>query len=248
MPRFSAVLVLLLGACNQGSGDDTTPTDAKKTVDAAPAETSCGTPIPTTTGDLLNITGDLDDGSGTGTPVAAATVTAMSAGINRGTATSEVSGLFQVAATTGGVPVELLTFAATGRKSGRYFPRQPIYKSTSLPSLPLFTPADAATFFAMFGTQNPANGAAIITINDCADAFTANATVTVSPPGSAIVKYLHGDGSTNGTSTDATGTAVILNISPGTVTLAAMVGTQAYHAHAITADPTYVTLAAISEK
>ncbi len=249
MRRFS--VLLLLAACNSGSGDDALPIDAPKhTVDAAgTGATTCGSPVPTTAGATLTLSGELEDSDGTGNGVENATVTAFGGGTAQGTALSEASGLYQVSATTGGVPVDYITMTATGRRSERAYPPGPIDHTTTIGNLTMFATADLTTYIGMFTgvTQDPAKGMAIVTVSDCFDTTKASATVTVTPPGTSVVKYLHADNSTDGTSTDDSGIAVIFNLT-GTVTLAATVSGTPYHEYAIAADPSYLVLATIAER
>ena len=256
MSRLPAVALLLLAACD-GGGDglaDAALHDSSTHVDAPPGTTttSCANPLPTTAADSLTISGDLTDGTlnGNGNPTAGATISAFHVtGGALGTATTESTGIYQVAATTGGATVDYLTATNAGYKESRYFPRAPLAKSTSLGTLPLFTTADAATIATTFGvTQDPTKGIALVTIQDCFGSLRSNGTVTVSPATAGTVKYLHGDGSTTGTATDATGTAVVFNIPAGSVTLGATVGGTSYHEHAVTAAASYITLATISEQ
>lgn len=255
MSRLSAVALILLAACDGGGNG---ATDAAvhdgKTVDAPPGTTttSCLNPLPTTAADSFTISGDLTDGSltGQGNATSGATISAFHVtGGTLGTAITETTGIYQVTATTGGATVDYLTATNAGYKDMRYFPRAPLAKSTSLGTLPLFTTADAATIATTFGvTQDPAKGLALVTIQDCFGSLRSNGTVTVSPVTAGTVKYLHGDGSTTGTATDATGFAVVFNIPAGSVTLGATVGGTAYHEHAVTAAGSYLTIATISEQ
>jgi hypothetical protein len=249
MRRFS--ILLLLAACNNGSGDDNAPIDAPKhLVDAAGSgATTCGSPVPTTAGATLTLSGELEDSDGTGNGVENATVTAYGGGMAQGNALSEMSGLYQVTATTGGVPVDYFTISGTGRRTERAYPAGPIDHSTTVGNLTLFATADLTTYIGMFTgvTQDPAKGMAIVTVSDCFDATRASGVVTVTPPGTSIVKYLHSDNSTDGTSTDDTGIAVVFNIT-GTVTIGAAVSGTPYHEYAIAADPSYLVLATIAER
>ena len=247
MSRTFAVVLTLVVACDTAATTVDAPHADGASHDGGTA-TSCANPLPTTAADTLTISGVLDDDTGTG--LAGATLAAFHlGGASLGTAVTETTGIYQVAATTGGAPIDYLQIASTGYRGARYFPRAPIAKSTSLAKLPLYTTANAAMLATTAGvTQDPARGLALVTVADCFGSPTANATVTVVPAGTAVVKYVHGDGSTTGTATDSTGVAMVFNLPAGTSTLGAIVGATSYHEHAITADPTYITLVTIAEQ
>jgi hypothetical protein len=254
MSRLSTVVLILLAVCDGGGSDtpDAAPHDGKSIDAPGSTGTSCLNPVPTTAADSLTISGDMTDGSltGPGNATSGATISAFhTTGSALGTTTTEATGIYQVTATTGGATVDYLTATNAGYKDMRYFPRAPLAKSTSLGTLPLFTTADAGTIATTFGvTQDPAKGLALVTIQDCFGSLRANGTVTLSPATAGTVKYLHGDGTTTGTATDATGFAVVFNIPAGSVTIGATVGGTAYHEHAVTASASYLTITTISEQ
>jgi hypothetical protein len=260
MPRRSLPVLLFVVACNGGGGDDAAGTDARKP-DGDPSEidapgttapTSCANPVPTTATDTVVISGTVSDGSfaGSSNPLAGATLSAFhTGGASLGTATTETGGSYQLTATTGGATIDYLQASDAGYKPMRFFPRVAIARATSVPKFPMFTTADAAAFPATFGvTQDGGKGMAIVYIASCQSSPIANATVTVTPPGSAVIKYLHADNSTTGTSTDSSGLAIVFNLGTGNTTINALVGSTELHAHVITGDPSYLTLAAISEQ
>ena len=254
MPRSPALLFLFLflAACNSTS-DPVTGVDAKPLADSGPvATTTCANPVPTTATDTVVISGVVTDGSftGTGNALVGATLAAFRiGGATLGTDTTQNGGIYQVTATTGGLPIEYLAASNAGYTDSRFFPRAALGKATSMPKFPLFATADAAAFPTTFGvTQDPAKGVAVIFVFDCQGSPIANATVTVSPPGSAIVKYMHADNSTTGTATDSLGVAFVFDVGAGTSTIDASSSTHMMHAHTITAGPSYLTLAMIAEQ
>ncbi len=263
MSRIAALILVVAGACNggddgvthldgnPGSGHDATG-DGNGGIDAPPGgTTSCANPIATSATPEAVISGVLNDSafSASGQPLVGATIAAYRGASSLGSTLTQSGGIYQITATTGGQPIEYLQASDTGYTTERYYPRAPLAKASSMPKFPLFTTADAAGFPAQFGvTQDGAKGVAVVFVFDCQSSPISNATITVSPAGSAVVKYLHSDNSTTGTATDGLGVAVVFNLGTGATTINAMKSGLMMHEHVIAPSPSYLTLAAISEQ
>jgi hypothetical protein len=220
------------------------------THDSAAPPTSCGNPVETTADSTVNLGGSVDDSAlgSNGNAVVGGTVTAFSAGdASLGSAPTENGGVYALDATTGGKPVEYLTLQASGYTTMRLYPHAPITASTTVAKIGMFTSTDVSDLATTAGVT-PASGKAIavITVTDCNSTSVPGATITA--PGSAVVKYFHADGSANGTSTDSTGTAVVFNLAPGTVMLAAQASGLMFYSRAVKVDSSYLTVDDIAEK
>lgn len=264
MRRF-AMLMSFLVACG-GSGDDTSTgatNDAKKpagdgvdpTGDGPDPtgdgpnpndNTSCANPIATSSEAQVNLSGTTSDGSLTnqGSSLGGVTVGVYHLGSSTPDATTtseDPSAIYQIMQNTHAV-IDYVQGDKSGFVGTRFFPQAPIHLSQSLRKLPLFTSSELATITSNAGgTGIPT----LVIVSDCSGSLKSNATVTA--PAGATVKYLHSDNTTNGTSTDSTGAALVFGLS-GTATIGAMVGGTAYHSHQIVVDSSHFAFVFVSER
>jgi hypothetical protein len=246
--RCAPLFVTLLAACD----GDLVQTDAPVvTHDTATMQTTCDIPIATTASGQIDLSGAIADSSlqDSANPLVGATVTAFDTGdAALGNATTESGGIYTVNANATTKPVGYLTVAMAGYKTTRFYPRAPIAITMSQTKIPAFTNADAAAFATMAGVT-PAAGTAmtLVELVDCQGTKISGGTVTVMPAGSAIVKYFHGDGTTNGTSTDGAGLAVVFNLSSGSTTFVPQASGHTFYVRAVNVDSSYLAIDTISE-
>lgn len=186
--------------------------------------TCLGAPPPTTAKMLVNIHGQVVDGSNLA-PIGGATLTLQGVQmVTISTTTTDSAGNFSFMFNTNGTPADGLDIYATasGRVDTYFYPPHPVTDDYET-ELVLVSTAQAMALAAGAGVQfDASHGAALPTIQDCNGAALAGAVVTASPSGTA--RYFDGvQPSMTATSTDAGGVALIAQLPVGAATLSTTV-------------------------
>jgi hypothetical protein len=180
-----------------------------------------GAALPTTAPAVINVTGQIKANALSPTVLGGVEVLATHAGADTLAAdTSDTPGFYSLSITTGGTPVSGYLQMT---KSGYLF----------LGS-------------AVGVTQTAGNGFIGVIVKDCDGNTLSGATVSVSPVGSAAVRYNSGSApSASATSTSADGVAYVFNVTPGNVTVQANSHGHALREHVVNARADAVTLTEI---
>ena len=245
-----AVLALALAACTYNTTNNYGPQpDARAATgdggppDAAPAsDPSCGAPLPTTAPDTILISGVIQTIGGSGQANAAgATVELLRLnGQQVAIATADAAGNYTLTVHTGGVPVDGYLYAhLAGWKDTYQFPAVP-YDATATGVSLIVVDSNYYGYLAGVGTvaQDPGDALFMAAVTDCSRQPLAGATLTVSPPGDAVIYYWNGTTTTT-TATDSNGTAIIKNVTPGVVRID---GEPSLHGHDVAARGDALTL------
>lgn len=182
-----------------------------------------GANLPGTAPAMLTISGTVvAPGQSSNTPLAGATVQALSAGgATLGTATSASTGTFTLNLATGGAPLDAhLEVTASGRAKTAWYPARPLVASVSGFEINSFDSSTLGLLGLVAGISVSNQRSQIfLTVRDCADAAVAGATVSSSPM-AQVTRYIsNGVPSSSATATDADGTAFLGNVPAGNVTL-----------------------------
>lgn len=125
---------------------------------------------------------------------------------------------------------------ATGYPTG-VFTRPPLLRSELVSSpMPNIATINAAPFLVSV-TQEPSNTVAIVSIFDCNSAAVEGATLSIGDPGPSEQAFYFQDSypTASATSTDSTGSVIIFNVPPGTMSLTATLPNSTQTLPAVTA-------------
>lgn len=215
--------------------------------------TSCAEPIHTDATATILATGSVADYAGltgNGNMLAGVQVTLnrLAGGAALGTATSDISGIYELTATTGGAAVDgYFELSGTGFVTLRYYPRAPLYKGGAVRKLSMLTTAEAASIATAAGvTQDPAKGIAIVRLTSCQGSTQEGFAVSVSGP--CDIRYLDAGGTTfTASATSSAGFAVVFNIPPGTVSIGATNGTTIDYGNDVAIGTGFLSYVELSE-
>jgi hypothetical protein len=208
--------------------------DATPAVDARPADLSClgeTPPVPKVIPDPLVIAGKTSAITASGLEdLPGAIIEARDLeDVVQATATSDKAAAYEISVPSGGNPlVGVLRVTAPDHIPGRLQPFFPL--TASIPSLSLqIFPVSLLNLLQVFADfeQLPANGWAVMQVEDCAGDEIVGATVTVGNPNADTqVIYVSEDQLPDETLTATTsaGLVFIFNLTPGPVTLEAKIG------------------------
>jgi hypothetical protein len=253
----------LLVACGDdgGSSDGSDQADAAVNIDAAPsppdaaagepdampADLSClGNPVPADAPATVTLSGQVVSiGPAGQDPVEGAIVQLRRAANDRilddnSPGGTPADGSYSLTGRTRGVPLEAyLHSTADGLVTSRLYPPLPVFLDVPMVPLPMFDPL-VVSFLSP--DQEPDKGIIVMLVLDCSGTPIQGATVTSTPEAGGIV-YGDDQGIPDqaATSTGAAGTAFLINVPAGTVTVNAMAMGEALLAHDVASVPDEVT-------
>jgi hypothetical protein len=228
---------------------DATPSipDAAGQPDAMPADLSClGNPVPADATATVTLSGTVVSISPAGQdPVEGAIVELRRASNDRilddnkpdGT---PADGSYSVTARTRGTPLQAyLHSTADGLVTSRLYPPVPVFLDVPMVPLPMFDPLVVAF---LSPDQEADKGIILMLVLDCAGNPIQGATVTSTPEAGDII-YSDDSGipDQSATSTGAAGTAFLVNVPAGTVTVNATAMGESLLGHDVASVPDEVT-------
>jgi hypothetical protein len=155
--------------------------------------------------------------------VAVAIVT--STGSTLGTSTTDASGKFSIPIATGGTPVDGFIRATTsGYVETDFYPSVPWTADQTVTEIDCITPT-IRTYIAeeVSTTLDPDAGQAFVQLVDCQGKAISGATASATPAGQTFY-VANGSPTTTATMTDVSGSAFLLNLPLGAITLAGRTG------------------------
>jgi hypothetical protein len=233
-------------------GPDAAVPDAVPSADARTDRFRCsGEPLPTTAPDPISVGGTVSSvGLGGTSPLRNATVQALpvSGGAALATTTSAADGRYTLSLPSGGRPLDVYVRATSGSLlATELYGAAPAVADASssnfvLASLMIFNFAAGLVDV----DQDPALGAATVSVTDCDGNPVQGATVTGFADGVRVYYAAEGKPSTTPTATDVDGLAFVFNAPLGDVNVGATVDGDELRAHRITIRRSTVTLTAIA--
>lgn len=244
------VAALALGACGGGTtgGDDDPTGDGGGSGDAPPGIDAVPGPDAQPT---LTVSGQAQTVSGTSTvALAGATIEAYGpgGGAPLATTTSAGDGAYALTLTTNGAPIDGYLKGTSATRLDTYlYPPRPLASDQANASMLIITQQTLELLHSLSGASQMANkGFLGVVVLDENSQPAEGATVTVSPMGTATIRYTNnGIPDANRTSTGAGATVYILNAELGQVTIDAQRGTTDFFAHAVEVRAGVVTTTAV---
>jgi len=187
---------------------------------SAASETVCGMTVPAAAAPSIRIEGEVTAVGSAGPPPNGMLVEAWQRGGAQPVATTTTTGAFAMNALTGGAPLDGFLRASAPSFVDTYFhPGVPLSQNTDVGSFGLVDPA----LFAMFSGGAPPSttaSVAMILMRDCMpDTSVTGATVIVSPPGNAVIRYFDLQGTFKPAPDATTFGAVVTELAPGPLTI-----------------------------
>jgi len=207
-----------------------------------------GQALPTTAPALVNVSGVVNANILSPAPVHGAYVYAFRSGDTTHLAgdTTDTPGRYSVAITTGGTPVNgYLAVSDSGHHLDTYaYPAVPL-ASDQTDNVLMISPSEVTLIGPVLGvTQDPAKGAMVIVVQNCAGQPISGATVTTTPAGT--VRYNGPSGPNEAaTSTAADGVSYVFNVPAGNVVVHADASGHTLRQHTVSAHANAFTLTAI---
>ena len=242
----TSIALILIAAC--GGGGSGNSTDGGGSGSNMPADARIFLDAPPTVPAMITISGTaLDSGQSTSVPLAGATISLLKTSDDSvlATMTSAADGKYSLPVTTNGLVVDAyITASKSGYAPAAAFPAAPFEADTTTADSNLITSGNY-TALTGFSGQQPGKGFAVVEILDSNQMPVAGAKVSSTPAGT--YKYLQNSLPTGTTSTDTTGTAFCVNLTPGMVTLSATMSGAVFKSHAIKALPDTFTSTVVTE-
>jgi hypothetical protein len=206
----------------------------KVLVDAQGAPFAClGKPLPTTAPDQIKVAGTVSDPF-SGAKLSGVSVVGFLVGVSGQIfmTTTDATGAFSHDQGTAGAPRNAyLHVSLNGYVDTYFYPAVPVVSDFSA-NVSMFTPADLATLGGVVQVGlDPTKTTVIAGVIDCNNAPVGGATVTTTPPGT-VRYFVNATPSPSAVATDAAdGYALVINVPPGNVTLAATASGMTMRAH-----------------
>lgn len=238
--------VLLIAACgssnsNPGGGgaDASNGADGRVFMDAPPN-------VPA----MITIAGTAtDSGQNSSTPLAGVAITLKNRTDDStiASATSDAQGKYSMSVTTGGHVVDAYILATkSGYVDAAAFPAAPFAADDAMADSNLVTTGNF-NLLTLYTGQQASNGIIVAEILDASGMPVAGAAVSSSP---AAGSYLYSDSNgtpASGSATNTDGTAFLVNVAPGSVSINATKSGATFKSHAVSAKANMFTSTVITE-
>jgi hypothetical protein len=231
--------VLLVAACGSSSTSNPASPDAAVFNDAPPN-------VPA----MITIAGTAyDNGQSSATPLAGVAITLKSRADDStlASATSDAQGKYSLSVTTGGHVVDAYILATkSGYTDAAAFPPAPFAADAAMADSNLIT-TNNFNLLGLYTGQQASNGIVVAEVLDASSMPVAGAKVSSSP---AAGSYMYSDstGKPAGMpSTNTDGTAFLINVAAGPVSISATKDGATFKTHSVTAKPNTFTSTVITE-